>query len=173
MKEFQKKASRLGKPFYLEDRGSSAREAGQTLDGVDAHRAGVQADDGDGRVADEEGVALELVQVLQHFQEGAVLRHQDIVEGLDVRHVALDGDAVAETDALDLVVRQPLGAVGADLQAVVGGAAGQAGERRDLVRAVQDDGVAGLDAVADGGFQVTMNWPSGSSATLGQSLSWW
>lgn len=69
-----------------------------------------------------------------------------------------------ETNALDLAVSQPLSHLSADLQTVVSGAAGQAGEGRDFVGAIQDDGIAGLDAVTDSGFQVS----SGDLMILGQ-----
>ena len=79
-----------------------AGEAGQTLDCVNACRAGVQADDVHRSIADEESIGLEQLQVAQNFQEGAVLSHQDVVEGLNVADVTLDGNAITETDALDL-----------------------------------------------------------------------
>ena len=94
-----------------------AGEAGQTLDCVNASRAGVQADDVHRSIADEESIGLEQLQVAQNFQEGAVLSHQDVVEGLNVADVTLDGQyktrvveiTSGNTVTLDgLVIRQGL-----------------------------------------------------------------
>ena len=45
------------------------------------------------------------------------------MEGLNVADVTLDGNAITETNALDLAVSQPLSHLSADLQTVVSGAA--------------------------------------------------
>lgn len=126
----------------------------QPLNGIDPDGAGIEADDRERRKADKERVRLEQLEILQHFEERAVDRHEDIVERLHIRLAILDRYAVAETHALDAVVGKPLRAVGADHQTMIVRSVGRGRERSDLVRAVKDHGVARLDAAADGRFEV-------------------
>ena len=67
------------------------------------------------------------------------MRKQDIVEGLDVLIAVLNRDAVAETDALGLVVKEPLCGLAVDEKSLVLSCVGQRSERGDPVRAVDDD----------------------------------
>lgn len=126
----------------------------ESLNGVDPDGAGIESDDGERRKADKERVRLEQFEILQHFEEGAVDRHEDIVERFHIRLAILDRYAVAEAHALDAVVGKPLRAAGADHQAMIVRSVGRGRERGNLVRAVKNHGVARLDAAADGRFEI-------------------
>ena len=90
-----------------------------------------------------------MLEVLEHLKEYDVLLHQDVVEGLDVLIAVLDGYAVAKAHALHLVIAEPDRGLLANEQALVLRGVGQRGERRDLVRAVDDDDIALPHAVAE------------------------
>ena len=126
----------------------------KSLNGIDPDGAGIEADDRERRKADKERIRLEQLEVLQHFEEGAVDRHEDIMERFHIRLAVLDRYAIAETHALDAVVGKPLRAVGADHQAMIVRSVGRGRERGNLVRAVKDHGIARLDAAADGCFEI-------------------
>lgn len=119
-------------------------ELGKAFNRVGAHRAGVESHDRERSVAHEEDVLLELVQVLEDFKEDDVLCEQDVVEGFDVLVAVLDRDAIAEADALGLMVLEPLGGLAVDEEPLVLGAVGLLGEGRKLVGAVDDDDRAWL-----------------------------
>ena len=99
--------------------GKSVAEARQTLNRIRANRAGIRADDRQRRIAHKERILLQIFKVLEHLEEHAVIGHDDVVEGLDVRLAVLDGHAVAEADALDLVVAHPVCGFRVDKQALI------------------------------------------------------
>ena len=49
------------------------------LDGINPDRAGIKPFNIHRCKRDEEGILFQLIQILQHFQEGDVLRHADLV----------------------------------------------------------------------------------------------
>ena len=94
-------------------------EARQTFQRIRANRAGIRAHDRQRRIGHEEDVLLQILQILEHLEEHDVLLHQDVVERLHVRFAILDGHAVAEANALDILGGKPLCAVLADDQAMI------------------------------------------------------
>ena len=92
---------------------------------------------------------MQFIQILQNFEEGDVLSHADIVEGLDILITVLNGNTVSEADAFYPVIDKPLRCGSVDEKAFVFACVGFRGEGRKRIDGIEDHGVALAHFLAD------------------------
>ena len=106
------------------------------------NRAGIQADDRKRGEGHEEYILFKVLEVLENFDENDVLCKENVMERLNIFIAVLDGNTIAESYCLDLVIAEPLCGLSVDQESLVNFCVGQLGEGLKLIGGIDDDDMA-------------------------------